>query len=248
MCIAHPSSIDTLNEFNSPLMDVLKVMRVSIIIPAYNEEETIGKVLRSILKLNDLNPFEIIVVDDGSEDKTFEKVQPFGIKLIRCLKNHGKGRALRIGLKMASGDIIIWQDADLEYFPSDIPKLLQPIIQKSAAIVYGSRFYETKAQMSVSHFLGNKILTWTTRILFNCALTDMETGYKAFRREVFDYVELNSDGFEIEPEVTAKILTAGFRITEVPINYRYRRKGKAKIGWRDGIKSLFILFRLRFCK
>ena len=248
MCSAHFSSIDSMNKFTSSLMDVLKVMLVSIIIPAFNEEKTIDKVLRKIINMNSLYPIEIIVVDDGSEDKTFEKVQPFGIKLIRCLKNHGKGRALRIGVKAASGDIIIWQDADLEYFPSDIPKLMQPIIQKSATVVYGSRFSGTIYKIRISHFLGNKILTWATRILYNCAVTDMETGYKAFRREVFDYVELTSDGFEIEPEVTAKLLTVGFKITEVPINYCARRKGTAKIGWLDGIKSLFTLFKLRFSK
>ena len=243
------SFIDLLmNEFNSSLLVVLKVMLVSIIIPAFNEETTIGVILKGILSLNVPYPVEIIVVDDGSKDKTCEKVRTYGVKLIRCLKNHGKGRALRIGVKAASGDIILWQDADLEYFPSDIPKLLQPIIQRSAAVVYGSRFSGNIAQMSFFHFLGNIILTWATRILFNCPLTDMETGYKVFRREVFDYVELTSNGFEIEPEVTAKILTAGFRITEVPINYQARRRGKAKIGWLDGIKSLFVLFRLHFRK
>ena len=237
-----------MNEFISSLMDGLKVMRVSIIIPAFNEEKTIDKVLRQILNLNNPYPVEIIVVDDGSEDKTSEKVRSFGIKPIRCFKNRGKGRALRIGVKAASGDIIIWQDADLEYFPSDIPKLLRPLIKKSATVVYGSRFSGTIPQMRFSHFLGNKILTWATRILYNCVITDMETGYKVFRRDVFDYIELTSDGFEIEPEVTAKLLTAGFRITEVPINYRSRRKGTAKIGWLDGIRSLLVLFKLRFRK
>ncbi len=229
-------------------MVVSPVVLVSIIVPAFNEEVTIGKVLKMILEAKIPHPIEIIVVDDGSKDKTSEKARRFGVKLLRHPYNLGKGRALRTGMKFASGDIIVWQDADLEYFPCDIPKLIHSIIQGFTDVVYGSRFSGTNTQMRFSHFLGNKVLTRATRILFNCHLTDMETGYKVFKRKIFDQIEITSNGFEIEPEVTAKVLTAGFRIVEVPINYRFRRKGKAKIGWRDGVKSLLLLFKLRFRK
>jgi len=229
-------------------MVVSTVVLVSIIVPAFNEEATIGEVLRRILKAKIPYPFEILVIDDGSQDKTSEKARQFRVKLLCHPENLGKGRALRTGIVQAAGEIIIWQDADLEYFPRDIPKLIHPIIQGSTDVVYGSRFAGKSGGMSLSHFLGNKILTWATRILFNYPLTDMETGYKAFRREVIDHIELTSDGFEIEPEVTAKVLNNGFRIIEVPINYRYRVKGKTKISWRDGVKSLFCLFKLRLCK
>ena len=229
-------------------MVVSLVVLVSIIIPAFNEEATIGTILRRILEAEITYTIEIVVVDDGSKDKTSEKARQFGVKLLRHPYNLGKGRALRTGMALAAGEIIVWQDADLEYFPQDIPRLLRPIIQGTTDVVYGSRFSGKVYGMSVSHFLGNKLLTWVTRILFNHPLTDMETGYKAFRREVIVHIELTSDGFEIEPEVTAKVLLNGFRITEVPITYRAREKRNKKISWRDGVRSLFYLFKLRFSK
>ena len=224
-------------------------MLLSIVIPAYNEEQTIASVLEEIQKLElDLDT-EIVVVDDGSTDRTVEVARKFSkTKIIRHKRNQGKGAAIRTGIQHAKGEIIVLQDADLEYFPKDIPDLVKPIIEKKADVVFGSRFIGKMDGMSVSHLLGNKVLTYLTRILFRVPLTDIETGYKVFSREVVDCLDLVSGGFEIEPEIVTKTLQGNYRLIEIPIHYRYRKKGESKISWRDGIKSLIYLVKAKIGK
>ncbi|GAH88332.1 unnamed protein product, partial [marine sediment metagenome] len=168
-------------------------MLLSIIIPVYNEEQTIIIVLEEIEKLNRNLDREIIVVDDGSTDQTFKIAKKcHSAKIIRHKNNKGKGAAIRTGIQHTNGDIIILQDADLEYFPMDIPKIIKPIIEERADVVFGSRFLGRFDGMSFSHLLGNKVLTLITKILFRAPLTDIETGYKAFKREVIDSMNLTS--------------------------------------------------------
>lgn len=216
-------------------------MIVSIIVPAYNEEETIAEVLNRVMRI-DIPEKEIIVVDDGSSDRTTEIAATFdNVLLISHGVNKGKAEAVKTGLKHARGDIIVIQDADLEYAPEEIVELITPIANKEANVVYGSRFLGSIEGMALSHFWGNKILTGVTNILYGARLTDMMTGHKAFKREVLERISLTSKRFEFEPEVTAKTLLSGFRIKEIPIKYKHRTKGKEKIGWRDGLKCLLCL-------
>ncbi len=226
-------------------------MKLSIIIPCYNEEQTIDNLVENLLKIEFPIECEVIVVDDGSYKNHREllrkKIDEGMIKFIRLKKNQGKGVAIRIGLKYATGNLYIVQDADFEYFPTDIPKLLKPIINKESQVVYGSRFIEIPENMTKSHYLANKILTKITNFLYKSDLTDMETGYKLFSKDVIAKFKLDTREFEFEPEITAKILLNGFKIKEVPIVYRYRKFGVAKINWMDGLEGLLILLRLRFC-
>jgi glycosyltransferase involved in cell wall biosynthesis len=226
-------------------------LKLSIIIPCYNEEETIKPLLENIFEIKFPIEREIIVVDDGSKinHREFieEEIISKKIKFIRLPQNHGKGIAIRIGLKYASGDVFIIQDADFEYFPSDIPKLLKPILQNESYVVYGTRFVKKPDFMSKSHYKANKILTKITNFFYHTHLTDMETGYKVFTRNVLNQITLTTREFEFEPEITAKIVLNGFRIKELPIKYKYRDFGSAKINWLDGIEGLLILFKHRYC-
>lgn len=220
---------------------------ISIIVPAYNEEQTLPNILERIIQIELRMEKEIIVVDDGSLDNTSKVVGEFNtVKLLRHEKNQGKAEALRTGLKYCTGDIIVFQDADGEYNPKDIPHLIKPLLEEEADVVYGSRFLGKMGRMSFSHWIGNKFLTWVTRILYKADITDMETGYKVFKREVFGEIKIESEGFEIEPEITAKVLKSDFQLVEVPIGYKYREKGEAKIGWKDGVKSLIRLVKEKF--
>jgi glycosyltransferase involved in cell wall biosynthesis len=223
---------------------------LSLIVPAFNEAATLPGVLR---RLEDLSiAHEIIVVDDGSSDGTGEVVAAAGarphIRLIRHEANRGKGASLRTGFAAAAGSIFVVQDADMEYDPEDIPALIQPILDGHADVVYGSRLRGGRPQRAFlfTHLVGNRILTLVTNILFNTTISDMETGYKAMRREVVGGMILRSDDFTIEPELTAKILKGGWRIYEVPIAYygRTYAEGK-KISWRHGVTALIALFRYR---
>ena len=223
-----------------------KNMRITVIIPCFNEANSVTDVISQLLSTG-LDLKEVIVVDDGSTDGTTEVIRRTpGVTLIRHERNRGKGAAIRTGLDNASGDAIIIQDADGEYSPKDIPALIKPIAEGKADVVYGSRFLGSIRDMSTSHLIGNKALTWATEILYWTRITDVMTGYKVFRRYALDGIKLESKGFEFEPEITSRILRKNIKIVEIPISYSYREKGIAKIGWKDGFKALWWLIKCRF--
>jgi glycosyltransferase involved in cell wall biosynthesis len=226
-------------------------VRVSVVIPVYNEVGTIEEIVGRVQAV-DLEK-EIVIVDDGSTDGTRELLQEITLshENVRALyhdQNQGKGAALRTGFESASGDIVIIQDADLEYDPREYPVLLEPILDGRADIVYGSRFLGGPHRVLFFwHYLGNKFLTLLSNAVTNLNLTDMETCYKVFRREVLSDIQLKSNRFGFEPEFTAKIAKKDFRIYETPISYSGRTYAEGKkIGWKDGVKAIFaiIWFRL----
>ena len=224
-------------------------MKLSVIIPVYNEEKTVGEILQKVKDVDLPNiEKEIIVVDDCSTDNTVEiiKNDP-DIKVVCHSSNQGKGAAIRTGLKSFSGDLLIIQDADLEYNPQEYEHLLTPIIEDKAPVVYGSRFKGKSENMSTAHRLGNQFLTLVTSILYGTRLTDMETCYKLFTKEALEGINIKANRFDFEPEVTAKLLKKGLKITEVPISYTARDfdEGK-KISWRDGTTALWTLVKYRF--
>jgi glycosyltransferase involved in cell wall biosynthesis len=219
---------------------------VSIIVPAKDEARTIANVLDRLADL----PFatEIIVVDDGSVDDTAAIVeQTGGARLLRHERNQGKGAAVRTGISASTGDFLVIQDADLEYDPSDLPKLMDPLFKGVADVVFGTRLRGGEPQRAhlFWHYLGNRFLSLLTNVLYNTTISDMEVGYKAFRGELIRSIELVSDDFRFEPEVTAKILRRpGIRLYEVPISYYGRTydEGK-KIGWKDGVRALYCIVK-----
>lgn len=223
-------------------------MKLSVIIPVYNEKGTILEILKRVQTV----PLEkeIIVVDDGSTDgtrETLKKVPVAGdIKIIFQEKNLGKGAAVRRGLKEATGDLVIFQDADLELDPRDITILFKAWAPHTP-VVYGSRFLGRKNKMPFHTWIANRFLTLLTNILFQGGITDMETCYKLCSRDILLSLGLTEDGFGIEPEITCKLLKKGYRIKEVPVSYQPRRKGK-KINWRDGLRAVYYLFKYRLGK
>lgn len=225
-------------------------MNLSVIIPVYNEMKNIQEILKRVQDTKLAK--EIIVVDDGSQDGTrniLEKLD--GKKNVRVIlhdKNQGKGAAVVTGMIAAKGDVLLIQDADLEYDPRDYPVLLQPIQEGLADVVYGSRFLGAAHRVTMFwHQVANKLLTFMTNILYDSILTDMETGYKVFRREVIESIKIRSKRFNFEPEFTAKILKRKYRIFEVPITFNPRdyEDGK-KIGLKDAFEAVFALLRYRF--
>ena len=226
---------------------------VSIVIPAYNEAPTIEHVLRRVCDL-DLRT-EVLVVDDGSADDTAAVVERQtadlpNVRLIRQPRNQGKGAAVRTGIAESRGDIVVIQDADLEYDPRDLPKLLAPLLEGVADVVYGSRLRGGEPQRAhlFWHYAGNRFLSLLTNVLFNTTISDMEVGYKAFRGDLIRSIHLVSNDFRFEPEVTAKILKRkDIRLYEIPISYYGRSfdEGK-KITWRDGFLAVGALLRFRF--
>ena len=220
---------------------------VSIIVPVYNEEELVEEVLQRLGKLREKLNAEIIVIDDGSTDNSVQKIREFSwAKLICHKKNLGKGKAIATGVTCSKGQIIIIQDADMEYPPEDIPKIIKPIIEGRADVVYGSRFLGRNEGMSFSHRLGNKILSLAASLLYRIKITDIMTGHKAFLRNFITPSDFKECGFGIEIEVTAKLLRQKLRFLEIPISYSYRRKGCSKISYKDGIKCLLKIFISRF--
>ncbi len=227
-------------------------MRVTVIVPAYDEARTIEQVLRRLTEL-ELDA-EILVVDDGSADDTVAIVSALepqipGLRLIVHEQNQGKGAAVRTGINASTGEIVMIQDADLEYDPSDIPKLLAPIFSGAADVVYGTRLRGGEPQRAhlFWHYAGNRFLSLLTNILYNTTISDMEVGYKAFKGDLIRSIKLVSNDFAFEPEVTAKILRhKDIRLYEVPISYygRTYEEGK-KITWRDGFAAVAALFRFR---
>ncbi|MDD5496504.1 MAG: glycosyltransferase family 2 protein [Candidatus Omnitrophica bacterium] len=225
---------------------------LSLVMPVYNEKNTVSKIIEKILRLDIVK--ELIIVDDGSTDGTRELLKNTRfddrVKVLFQDRNMGKGSALRTGFKEASADIVVTQDADLEYDPVDLVEMVKPIEEGMADVVYGSRLSGGRPQRVYMfwHRIGNDFLTFMTNLLYNTTLTDMETGYKMFRKRVIDGITIRSNGFTVEPELTAKILkNKKLRIYEMPISYygRTYAEGK-KISWRDGLTALWAILRYRF--
>lgn len=224
------------------------LIKLPVIISVYNEKETIHQILERIKRVNVEK--DIIIVDDYSTDGTreiLEKINDSNVKVIYHSENRGKGGAIKTAQTQVSGDVVIIQDADLEYRPEDYPQLIKPIEDGFADVVYGSRFLGPHRVFMFWHYVGNKFLTWLTNILYNTMLTDMETGYKVFRAEVFKKLKIRSDRFDFEPEITAKIFKQKLRVVEVPITHYGRRyeEGK-KITWKDGLVAIWTLIKYRF--
>ena len=225
-------------------------MQISVVIPVYNEVSTIREIVVRVQAV-DLDK-EIIIVDDGSTDGTREQLQGFtlsqeNVRVFYHDRNQGKGAALRTGFEIATGDIIIIQDADLEYDPREYAVLLEPILDGRADVVYGSRFLGGPHRVLFFwHYVGNKFLTLLSNMLTNLNLTDMETCYKVFKREVLNDLKLKSNRFGFEPEFTAKIAKKGFRVYETSISYSGRTYAEGKkIGWKDGVKAIFAIIWFR---
>ena len=225
-------------------------MRTAFIVPAYNEAATITRVLDQVVEL-DLDK-QVIVVDDGSTDGTAEVVERWqdgrsDAMLIRK-PNGGKGSAIRAAIPHIAADIVVIQDADMEYDPGEVPALIEPIVTGAADVVFGSRLSGGKPQRAYLfwHLVGNRFLSLLTNVLYNTTLSDMETGYKAFRADVLKSLDLREDDFGIEPEITAKVCKRKLRIYELPISYygRTHDEGK-KITWRDGFRAIWVLVRVR---
>jgi glycosyltransferase involved in cell wall biosynthesis len=223
-------------------------MKLSVIMPVYNEERTIQEIVKRVLEV----PLEkeLVIVDDCSTDRTSELLKVYAnkaeIKVLRHEKNQGKGAAIRTGIQAATGDMIVIQDADLEYDPAEYPILVKPIIEGRADVVYGSRFLGLHRVFFFYHYLGNKFLTFLTNLLYNTMLTDMETCYKVFRAEVLKGITIKSHRFNFEPEITAKVFKKKLRVYEMPISYYGRdySEGK-KIGLRDVLPAIWAILKYR---
>lgn len=229
-------------------------MKLSVLIPVYNEESTIKELIDKVENAKLSIEKEIIIVDDGSTDRSRELIKEKAkeyrnIKVIFHEKNTGKGGAIRTAINASTGDILIVQDADLEYDPDEYEKVIAPILEGKAKVVYGSRILEkrNKEKSSLAFYLGGRIVTLTANILFHAKLTDEPTCYKAFDREIFKEISFESNGFEWEPEITAKILKKGYKIHEVPISYYPRKTNEGKkIKAKDGFKAIATLIKYRF--
>lgn len=225
------------------------MLKLSVIMPVFNEQKTFMEIYDRVQSVP--TEKEIIIVDDCSTDGTRKLLQetvfPENVKLICHEKNKGKGAAIRTGVSMAKGELIVIQDADMEYNPQDYVRLMEPIESGEVDVVYGSRFLGRFEAMSFSHKWGNKFLTFLTSLLYRTSITDMETCYKMCRRKIYDDIEIKSDRFDFEPEITSKILKKGYKIKEIPINYKARKAGEGKkISWIDGFDAIMALIRFKF--
>ena len=233
----------------SRLKGVLHDPLLTVVVPVFNELATVEEVVRRVVAIP--VRVQLVVVDDCSTDGTSDLLGPLatelGFTLVRQSTNQGKGAALRRGFEHVQGDLVVIQDADLEYSPEELPELISLICQGRADVVYGSRFLGRHRVFMFTHYLGNLALTFMTNVLYNTMLTDMETCYKVMRAEVLRSMRLESNGFGIEPELTAKIFKRRYRVYEVPISYDGRGydEGK-KIGWRDGVVAVWVLLKYRF--
>jgi glycosyltransferase involved in cell wall biosynthesis len=226
--------------------------KLSVIVPVFNERNTVVEIMRRMRAVELPIEREFVLVDDGSTDGTQQVIEQLGDSTVKVVKhpgNRGKGAAIRTGLAHVTGDLVLIQDADLEYDPEDWPKLLAPIFRGRATVVYGSRFTGERRNMLYLHWVGNRMLSLVTNVLYNTTLSDMETCYKLFDRRVLDGITIRSDRFDFEPEITAKVLRQKIRIYEVPISYTGREfdEGK-KITWRDGFAALVALIKFRFVR
>ena len=225
---------------------------LSIVVPVFNERNTVGEAIRRVREAPLDIEREVIIVDDGSQDGTADIIKRLAdstVRLVSYPDNRGKGAAVRRGIEEARGDLIVVQDADLEYDPRDFARMLRPLQEGQARAVYGSRFTGERRNMFFWHWVGNRFLSLMTNVLFNTTLSDMETCYKMFDGDLLRSLNLTANRFEFEPEVTAKTLRMGVRIWEVPISYAGREvhEGK-KITWRDGFPALWMLLRVRFAR
>lgn len=223
-------------------------MNLSILVPVYNERATV----RDVLARLEAVPYEkeIIVVDDCSTDGTSDVLAAWrspSVRVVRHARNRGKGAALRTGIAHLTGDIVIFQDADLEYDPAEYPALLAPILEDRADVVYGSRFRSRTSGFTVAQHLANRFLTLLTRLLYGGSITDIEVCYKVFRAPVLKSIPLQANRFDIDPEITAKVLKRRLRVTEVPVSYRPRTYAEGKkIKWQDGVQAVWTLLKYRF--
>ena len=226
---------------------------LSVVMPVFNEAATVAAVIKTVLAQRPVQ--QLVIVDDASSDGTWEKLQPLAqteprIKLVRHEVNQGKGAALRTGISLATGPIVVIQDADLEYDPSEYHRLLVPILSGKADVVFGSRFLGSPSGHRVLyywHSVGNKILTTLSDMATGLNLTDMEVCYKTFRREIIQKIKIEEDRFGFEPEITAKVARLKVRIYEVAISYSGRTYAEGKkIGWRDGVHALWCVFKYNF--
>ena len=225
-------------------------MLVSVIIPAFNEEHTIGQVVEAVRSL----PIEkqIIVVNDGSTDGTSKALERLReahqLTVVHSKENRGKGFAIRSGLPYVQGEVVVIQDADMELAPTDLSELLKPFEKEEIQVVYGSRFLNGRGNASLHNFLANRILATYTNLLYGCRITDESTGYKAFSTQLITRLDLTCEGFEFCPEVTAKVLRAGYRIHEIPVSYfpRTKKEGKKLRFWSDGFFAAWTLLKYRF--
>lgn len=224
-------------------------MKLSVLVPVFNEENTVQKALKALSDVDFPCEVEIIVVNDGSTDRTADKLSSSeapGLMIHSHPKNLGKGAAIKTAARLATGDHLVIYDADAEYDAHELPALLAPVIAGEAQVVYGSRTFKSHTSYSFWYVMGNKAVTFAASFLFNAWITDLETCYKLMPRDLFNALDIRSKGFGMEAEVTAKLLKAGYRPYEVPISYkaRTRLEGK-KLTWRDGVNALWILLKVR---